>query len=162
MPPHQDEGGHAGRRTAGRDRSRETPARTERSSRRQVDRQAARLDFFELAAYGALFFLVALVFDTSLEVQFTLPKLLIVRLATPVLAALWVVRFVRGEVRPVPSYIVIAAAFYAGWLIVTTVFAVHQPTALHGAHGRYNGLWNQAIWLLLFLIVASSAFDVTR
>jgi O-antigen ligase/Flp pilus assembly protein TadD len=87
---------------------------------------------------------------------------LIVRLATPVVAALWALRLSRREVRPLPRPIAIAAAMYAGWLIVTTMFAVHQPTALHGAHARYNGLWNQAICLFLFLIVASSAVDVAR
>jgi len=35
-----------------------------------------------------------------------------------------------------------------------------MSTALNGAHGRYNGLWNQGIFLLVFLIVASSKFEI--
>jgi hypothetical protein len=45
----------------------------------------------------------------------------------------------------------------AGWWILTTAFAVDPHTALNGAHGRYNGLINQLILVLLFIVVASTA-----
>src|SRR6185295_15661704 len=132
-------------------------------SRKTPTRQVvAPLHILELGAYGGLFFLVALVFDTSLEVQFTLPKLLIIRAAIPVLAAVWALRLACHQVKPLPRSIAITGAAFAAWLIVTTIFAVHQPTALHGAHGRYNGLWNQAICLFIFFIVATSHLDVAQ
>jgi len=112
----------------------------------------------EEAAYGALFFLVALAFSTRLDVQFTLPKLAIIRAVTPVLLCFWTLRLARQELRPLPRFVLASALGLSLWWIITSAFAVHPPTALNGAHGRYNGLWTQEILLLQFLIIASSSF----
>jgi O-antigen ligase len=47
-------------------------------------------------------------------------------------------------------------ALLVAWWIVITPFAVHPHTALHGMHGRYNGLLTQLTMVALFLAVASS------
>ena len=108
-----------------------------------------------------MFFLVALVFSTRLDIQFTLPKLVIIRAFTPILAGFWVLRLARNEVRPLPVVVFAAGIALSVWWVISSVFAVHPPTALNGAHGRYNGLWNQETFFFLFLIVASSQFERT-
>jgi O-antigen ligase/tetratricopeptide (TPR) repeat protein len=112
--------------------------------------------------YAAFFFIVALVFSTLLEAQFTLPKLVVIRLFAPILAALWASRLARDAVAPVPLATFVAAAALSVWWVISTVFAIHLPTALNGAHGRYNGLWNQELFLVVFLIVASSKFEIVE
>jgi hypothetical protein len=71
---------HSGvRRTPSRPLRRTLPART----------NVASIHIgLERYVYGALFLLVALVFSTRLEVQFTLPKLVVLRLFAPILALL--------------------------------------------------------------------------
>src|SRR6266850_1377069 len=113
----------------------------------------------ERCIYGAVFFLVASVFSTGLDIQFTLPKLVILRVFTPILACLWAVRLARNEVRPLPVVVFATGMALSLWWAISSVFAVHLPTALNGAHGRYNGLWNQEIFFFLFLIAATSQFE---
>ncbi len=110
--------------------------------------------------YFAFFLFMALVLSTSLEVQFTLPKLVVFRLFAPILAALWAGRLARDAVRRLPITVLASAAALGVWWGISTVFASHVPTALNGAHGRYNGLWNHEILLLVFLGVASSKFEI--
>ena len=100
--------------------------------------------------------LIATVFSARLETQFTLPKLLVIRAFAPVLAGFWLVRFRHGETRPLPRAVLAAAVALAVWWVVSTMMAVHRPTAIDGVHGRYNGLWNQWILLSMGLIVAST------
>lgn len=107
------------------------------------------------AAFACLFFGVALTFSTSVEAQFTLPKLVVLRAIAPAILLLWIVQLRRGEVAPIPRYIAGLAAAFAVWLIATTWFAVDATTALEGMHGRYNGLLNDLILLLLFVSIAS-------
>lgn len=116
----------------------------------------------ELAVYAVLFFLVALVFSTELQVQFTLPKLLVIRAMAPLLGVLWVWRLRRNQVQPLPWYVVASAIALSAWWIVTTIFAVDPVTAAEGADGRYNGLWSGLLFLLIFLLVASSRFETTE
>jgi len=109
------------------------------------------------ALWGGLFLLIALVFSRSIQVQFTLPKLLVLRTFAPFIFLLWLARFRAGEVKPLPRSVLIALGALAGWWILTTAFAVDLPTALNGAHGRYNGLVNQLLLVLLFIVVATTA-----
>lgn len=109
------------------------------------------------ALWGSLFLLIALVFSRSIQVQFTLPKLLVLRTFAPFIFLLWLARFRAGEVKQLPRSVLIALGALAGWWILTTAFAVDLPTALNGAHGRYNGLVNQLLLVLLFIVVATTA-----
>jgi O-antigen ligase/tetratricopeptide (TPR) repeat protein len=111
----------------------------------------------ERIVWATFFFLIAVVFSTSIQVQFTLPKLFWLRAIAPAIVLLWLVRFRRGEVRPIPATVLSCALALAGWWLVTTGSAVDLATAVQGMHGRYNGLLNHAILLLLFLVVASTA-----
>jgi hypothetical protein len=67
-----------------------------------------------------LFFLVALVFSTRLDIQFTLSKLVIVRALTPILAGFWAVRLSRNEVRPVPAVVFATGIALSLWWVITS------------------------------------------
>jgi O-antigen ligase/tetratricopeptide (TPR) repeat protein len=109
------------------------------------------------ALWGTFFVLIAVVFNPFIQVQFTLPKLLVLRALAPFILLLWLARFHAGEVRQLPRPVFVSVCALTGWWIFTTAFAVDPPTALNGAHGRYNGLINQLILVLLFIVVASTA-----
>jgi O-antigen ligase/Flp pilus assembly protein TadD len=107
-------------------------------------------------ALCALFLLsIGLAFSTNFDVQFTLPKLFWFRAIGAALVAAWLVRFYRGDVKPVPRSVLVAACALLSWWVLTTTTAVDLFTALHGAHGRYNGLINEATLIIVFLIAAS-------
>ena len=111
----------------------------------------------ERIVWATFFFLIAIVFSTAIQVQFTLPKLFWLRAITSLIVALWLARFRRSEIKPIPATVLAAACALAGWWFFSTFFAVDPSTAIQGMHGRYNGLLNHAILLLIFLMVASTA-----
>src|SRR6266850_1312555 len=119
-------------------------------------RPAARsLVGLERIVWATFFLLIAIVFSTSIQVQFTLPKLFWLRAITSLIVFLWLARFRRHEVRPVPRSVLACACALAGWWLLATCFAVDPSTAIQGMHGRYNGLLNHVILLLIFLVAAS-------
>ncbi len=111
---------------------------------------------------GLLFFSLALLFSTNLQVNFTLPKLAALRIGALLVVLVWLYRLKRNEVIAIPKTILFPAMALGVWWIGSTFFAVHKPTALNGVYGRYNGLWSHLIYLLLFLSAASSSFSVER
>jgi Flp pilus assembly protein TadD/O-antigen ligase len=111
----------------------------------------------ERVVWAAFLLLIALQFSTSLEVQFTLPKLLWLRVIAPLIVVLWMIRFLRNGIRPIPTSILAAVGVLVAWWTFTTFFAVDLPVAMQGMHGRYNGLLNHLILVVLFLVVASTA-----
>jgi putative inorganic carbon (hco3(-)) transporter len=119
-------------------------------------------DLAEDSVIGLLCFSVALLFSTHLLVNFTLPKLLALRLCTLVLTCFWIFRIRRTQVRPLPRLIQYTAIIMGLWWILTTFFALHKPTAIHGVYGRYNGLLTHETWLLLFFIIASVPRSIER
>jgi O-antigen ligase/tetratricopeptide (TPR) repeat protein len=119
--------------------------------------RAERTGVVELALYTLLFLLVALAFDPTIDVQFTLPKLMWLRFGMAPILAVWVVRLIQGGVRPVPRIVLVPAAVLAGWWVVVTPIAADVRTAIDGMHGRYNGLINGILLIVLFLVVASTA-----
>jgi O-antigen ligase/tetratricopeptide (TPR) repeat protein len=108
---------------------------------------------------GVLFAALALLFTTQVRIQFTLPKLAVLEALTALLGLLWLYRLRKGEVKKIPPLILWAAFALAGWWIVSTLFAIHLPTALNGAYGRYNGLYTSVTYIILFLILSSLPFD---
>jgi O-antigen ligase/Flp pilus assembly protein TadD len=111
----------------------------------------------ERVVWAGFLVLIALQFSTSLEVQFTLPKLLGLRTILPLIVVLWAIRFQLNGIRPIPTSILAAVGVLAAWWTFTTLFAVDLPVAIQGMHGRYNGLLNHLIFVVLFLVVASRA-----
>ncbi|HEY7291228.1 MAG TPA: O-antigen ligase family protein [Vicinamibacterales bacterium] len=106
--------------------------------------------------YSLLFLLLALAFDPTIEVQFTLPKLMWLRFGTAAILVLWVLRLIQGGVRAVPRIVLIPTVVLAFWWAAVTPFAADLQTAIKGMHGRYNGLINAILLLVVFLVVAST------
>ncbi len=106
--------------------------------------------------YAVLVWGLVLAFSTNLQVQFTLPKLLILRAASAALVLIWMWRFHRRETRPLPGLVLPAGMLLAAWWLITTAVAVDPLTALEGAHGRFNGLWTNALLLTLVVVTATS------
>jgi O-antigen ligase/tetratricopeptide (TPR) repeat protein len=135
-----------------RHHARHARVRITSAERRGAERTAA----VELAVYTVLFLLVGLVFDPTIDVQFTLPKLMWLRFSTAAILGLWVVRLIQGGVRPVPRIVLVPAVGLAFWWTLVTPFAADVQTAIKGTHGRYNGLINGILLLVVFLVVAST------
>jgi putative inorganic carbon (HCO3(-)) transporter len=129
---------------------------------KQRIRSIDRFELIEDAVLGILFFSVALLFSTSIHVHFTLPKLLALRICSLCLVVLWIVRLRRGKMQILPSFVLYAGAAFGLWLILSTFFALHLPTALHGVYGRYNALINNEIYIVLFFLVATLPMDIKR
>ncbi|HTZ18931.1 MAG TPA: O-antigen ligase family protein [Dissulfurispiraceae bacterium] len=107
-----------------------------------------------------LFFSVALLFTTTIDDQFTLPKLAALRICTLLLMLAWVNQFRKESVLAISKPVLFSTIAFAGWLGVSTLFSVHIPTALNGFHGRYNGLWSHLLYIMLFLMTASIPFGM--
>jgi len=142
-------------------RTKETGAERSRvkAPKEHTDCPALRL---ENAVLGLLFFAVALSFSPRLLVNFTLPKLVALRMCVLLLVTVWIYRICKGEVRILPRTISYAGIALGLWWIFTTFFALDVRTAIHGVYGRYNGLFTHGVWLLLFFVIASTPMDVTR
>jgi len=125
-------------------------------------RQADKLELIEDAVLGVLFFTVALLFSTSIHVHFTLPKLLALRICSLCLVILWIVRLRRNKINAIPSFTLYTGSAFGLWLIFSTFFALHLPTALHGVYGRYNALINNELYIVLFFLVATMPIDTGR
>jgi hypothetical protein len=121
-----------------------------------------RVSYVEDILWGLLFFTVSLVFTTRTHDQFTLPKLAALRFCTLFLVLFLVYRLQKSMVKAIPKSVLYAASALCLWWILSTFFAFHKPTALHGAYGRYNGLWNHLLFLLLFFITASMPMEAKR
>src|ERR1700730_16581674 len=94
----------------------------------------------ETALYGVMIAGLVLAFSSSLQIQFTLPKLVILRAIGPLLIIVWMFRWRTGETRRLPAVVLIATVALGIWWVITTFLAVDRTTALNGAHGRFNGL----------------------
>ncbi len=142
-----------------RDRRRTSPAEA-RQLKDSLDHAGGPVEpthVLEQILYGLFFLLLAVSFSTSLQSQFTLSKVAWFRIFVPLLALSWMYRVRTGSIKSIPRPIFLCAVTLGAWWFFTTLFALHKPTALNGFYGRYNGLWNQAFCMLLFLLISSSA-----
>ncbi|MCX5810906.1 MAG: O-antigen ligase family protein [Proteobacteria bacterium] len=121
-----------------------------------------KLVLVEDIALAVLFFSVALVFTTKIQVHFTLPKLAALRISSFFIVLIWIYRIKIGEIKAIPKPVLFTGIALGLWWIFTTFFAVHVPTAIHGVYGRYNALLNHEIYLLLFFIMATIPMDAKR
>ncbi len=112
--------------------------------------------------FSILFFTVALVFTPWHEASFTLPKLAYLYSCTFSLVISWLYCRWRGQILPLSRNIEYATGFFALWLVLSTVFALHIPTALIGNYGRWNGLITHLVYLLLFLMAATLPLNRRR
>ena len=126
------------------------------------EKKVSKIILLEDAVVCLLFFSLTLLFTLKIQVHFTLPKLIALRIDTLFLVLIWIYRLKRGELKSIPRptfYTIIALSV---WWIFSTFFAVHKFTALNGIYGRYNGLWNHETYLLLFIIFSTMPMDLNR
>jgi O-antigen ligase/tetratricopeptide (TPR) repeat protein len=121
----------------------------------QTNAPYSRLYLIEDCIIGLLFLSVLLLFSTSVSANFTLPKLVALRICTFFLACLWMYRISKREAQPIPRVIFLSGIALGVWWLFSTFFALHSYTAIHGVHGRYNGLYTHELWLMLFFIFAT-------
>src|SRR5215831_15641362 len=88
-----------------RRRARRIRVRVISAARRGAERTAV----VEMSVYTLLFLLVALVFDPTIDIQFTLPKLMWLRFGAAAILGVWVVRLTQGGMRPVPRIVLVPA-----------------------------------------------------
>jgi O-antigen ligase/tetratricopeptide (TPR) repeat protein len=108
--------------------------------------------------YGAFFLSLFLVFSTSVNVNFALPKLFVLRLGALAIFLYIAAKSYKRTLSLPPKAILFAILGMAAWFTLSTLFATHPYTALHGVYGRYNGLLNQLLYLGLCLSAASTSY----
>ncbi len=118
-----------------------------------------RLDAAWIGLIATYLLGIGLAFDPGLQVQFTLPKLVVFYFGGAVIFLIWAGRARRGLIRPVPRVVLLSALGLAAWWLATLPFAADRHTTLYGMHGRYNGLFAHASMLMLFLAIASSGLS---
>lgn len=128
----------------------------------QTDTPYSRLYLIEDCAIGLLFCSVLLCFSTGVSVNFTLPKLIGLRICTLFLAGLWIYRIRKRDIQSIPRFILYSSIALGVWWIFSTFFALHTYTAIHGVYGRYNGLFTHVLWLILFFIFATLPASTKR
>jgi O-antigen ligase/tetratricopeptide (TPR) repeat protein len=109
--------------------------------------------------FGAFIFLLLLVFSMSVNANFTIPKLFVLRTGAVAIFLLVLFRAYKGTLHLPPTSVLAAIFGMAFWFIFSTLFATHTYTALHGAYGRYNGLLNQLLYFGLCLSAASIPYS---
>ena len=139
----------------------------EKTEKKGIEAAAPRRSFdtltlLEDAVFCLFFFSLALLFTTSIQVHFTLPKLVALRICTLFMLLLWVYRFTKGHIKKLPKRVLYTGLALGLWWAFSSFFALHKYTALHGVYGRYNALYNHEIYLLLFFMIASIPMDIER
>lgn len=121
-----------------------------------------RVQLAEDVAAAVFFLALVLIFRIDLRDHFTLPKLLVLQAGALVFGALFLIRIRQGESRSLPRACAVLAIGLPLWWILSTLTAVHRPSALWGNYGRYQGLWSHLVLMGLFLCFASRRPDLTR
>jgi O-antigen ligase/tetratricopeptide (TPR) repeat protein len=125
-------------------------------------RRSDGLTLLEDALFCLFFFSLALSFTTSIQVHFTLPKLVALRVCTLFMLVLWIYRLMRGHLKGLPKPVLYTGLALGLWWLFSSFFALHKYTALHGVYGRYNALYNHETYLLIFFMIASMPMDIAR
>ena len=109
-----------------------------------------------------LFFTVALAFSAQYEASFTYPKLVYLYSCTLALVISWLYYRWKGDIRPIPRNVLYSALAFALWLLLSTTFAIHVPTAVFGFYGRWQGLLTHLVYIGLFLMAVSLPLNTRK
>ncbi len=116
-------------------------------------------DWIAPAIYGVFFVALFLSFSAALESKFVLPKIIVLAAGVGALGLLLLVGIWRGYAIALAPRTFLLTLALGVWWMVSTPFALHLPTALHGEYNRYNGLWTHLGWLSLFLATLAIPID---
>ena len=111
---------------------------------------------------GLLMASTLLLFTTSLNSHFTLPKLAVFSFLLIALLGIFVVRLKTGNYQVLPLLIRFPLLLLVMWWLLSTTQAIHLQTALDGQYGRYNGMLTNLSLITMFIVLASSPFDAAR
>ncbi len=117
---------------------------------------------FENFVFYVLIFSVFWLFSAELNSHYTLPKLFAVTICTGLLLPAYLYRIWRGSTNVLPGSLWISLVALTLWWIFNTKHAIHLQTALEGQYGRYNGLYANLVWLILFVLVAQIPVTLNR
>ncbi len=67
-----------------------------------------------------MFFSMGIIFSTNLQIHFTLPKLVVLRVGALVIFSFWFYRFTKRELIPVPKIIFLPAIALLAWWVFST------------------------------------------
>ncbi|HEX8950080.1 MAG TPA: O-antigen ligase family protein [Dissulfurispiraceae bacterium] len=115
-----------------------------------------------MISLALLFFSVALAVSFRYESAFTWPKLVALWFCAALLVLQWLYAWRKGALRPIPRPVLYSALAYALWLLYSTSYTIHLPTAVFGIYGRWQGLLTQLNYILLFLMVATLPLDARK
>lgn len=101
---------------------------------------------------AAAVFVIPLVATTSVSWPFSLPKLLLLGLASASGLVIWCWRLMKGEVPVRWSRVLAPLTLLLSLFILSTIFSVHPATSILGKYGRYEGLLTFAAYLALFWV----------
>lgn len=103
-----------------------------------------------------LVFLLALVFDPTIENPYSLPKFLILQVGVVVFFML----FLLSDLKIKLNGVVIIGGVFILWLGLSTWFALHFPSALLGESGGYHGFITFLIYIGLMILISQAPIDV--
>ena len=116
----------------------------------------------ENAAFAGFMLAVFWLFTTQLQSHFTLPKLTATVLFVGVFLLSSLHRSWHGPVNDLPRVLWFALSALVIWWLLGTSQSIHLQTALEGQYGRYNGLYTNILWLILFVAVARTPINEHR
>ena len=121
-----------------------------------LDGPRANLDRLQLGVVCVGAFLLPMVFLWSTNDPVILPKLLAARLLILVLAALFIARWFRGEIKLRRTPLDLPIVAYVASAVVSTLFSANVNLAVFGSYGRGEGLLTIATYAALFWLSVQS------
>lgn len=103
-----------------------------------------------LAIYGLFFLFLFIVCSPTLDSQFDLPKIVVLRTGAFALSMLALLNYRRISGGGLHPFALCLSLALGSWWIISIPFALHMPTALNGEYDRFFGLWTHLCWLALF------------
>jgi O-antigen ligase len=121
----------------------------------QSDVISSKLRAFGVALLCCKVVVVPLVFDASLDLPFTVPKVLVSHALAYALAGVMVGLLIQfGRSFFVWSWLHVPVLAFLAVNVAATLVAVNSTLALYGTHARMLGLGTVADWVLLYFAVA--------
>jgi putative inorganic carbon (HCO3(-)) transporter len=126
------------------------------------EKKMSWITLLEEAVVVLLFAALALLFAINIQPQFSLPKLIALRIGVLLLFVIFMFRLYRDELMGISKPILYGVIALSVWGVLSVIFAVHRSTALYGNYDRYNGFFTYGQYLLLFILFSMMPMDLGR
>ncbi len=115
--------------------------------------------------YGlmAMILFIPIVFLTTVNDIFILPKAISFQLATLILLGIWLTNLVISPQVVIKRgrFDLLAFAFLAV-VIVSTIFSVHPPTSIFGAYDQYEGLITFTSYFVVYFLASQIDWEINK